>query len=228
MENASDSLISTSKRRRERERQALTDRILDVAREMFVRDGYEAVTLNKIAEAIEYTPGAIYQYFKDKRSLVMAIIRADYVSLRDEILQSKDIPDPLERLIQMAQVYARWGAAHPNHYRLMTMPPPAWAESGRELREDVNPPIEQDALYFLGSVVAEGFEAGLVRDEYDNPGVVAMTLWAGIHGVVMQEIMTSVADRALLGASGVTYDARVQTMIDVLVRGFLKPGSVSR
>lgn len=222
MEDPSKIQVSSSKRRRERERQALKERILDAAREMFVRDGYEAVTLNKIAEAVEYTPGAIYQYFKDKRALVMAIIQADYLALKKEILKCTDIPDPLERLIQMAQVYARWGATHPNHYCLITIPPPAWAESGRELRAHENPPIEEDMLYLLGSIVAEAFAAGLMRKEYENPGLVAMTLWAGIHGVVMQEITTSERDRTLLGASGVSYETRIQTMIDVLVRGFLK------
>jgi len=222
MEGASPSHESPSKRRRERERQALTERILDAAREMFVRDGYEAVTLNKVAEAVEYTPGAIYQYFTDKRALVMAIIRADYADFHDEVSQCKEIPDPLDRLIHLARMYARWGAAHPNHYRLITMPPPAWAERGRELRKEENATIEEDALYLLRSIVAEAFSVGLVRKEYDNPGLVAMTLWAGIHGTVMQEITISENDRALLGAAEVTFDARVQTMIDVLVRGFLE------
>lgn len=213
---------SASQRRRERERLELTDRILDAARELFVRDGYEAVTLNKVAEAVEYTPGAIYQYFKDKRALVMAIIAADYVALRDELLQCDDIADPLKRLIRMARIYARWGVAHPNHYRLLTVPPPAWAESGRQLRDEANPPIEKDMLFILGKIVAQGIDGGLVRQEYGNPGLVAMTLWAGIHGVVMQEIAINEADRALLGASGVTFEDRVQAIIDVMVRGFLK------
>jgi len=42
-----------------RERAALKTRIKDIAREMFIRDGYEAVTLHKIATALEYTRPAI-------------------------------------------------------------------------------------------------------------------------------------------------------------------------
>ncbi|HEY1434684.1 MAG TPA: helix-turn-helix domain-containing protein, partial [Thermoanaerobaculia bacterium] len=45
--------------RRERERQELRDRILDAARELFVEQGYDAVTMRKIAERIEYSPTAI-------------------------------------------------------------------------------------------------------------------------------------------------------------------------
>jgi AcrR family transcriptional regulator len=202
----------------------LSERILDVARDMFVRDGYEAVTLSRIAEAVEYTPGAIYQYFRDKRALVMAIIRADYVALRDEIMRECDgVADPVERLRRMGLVYAAWGAAHPNHYRLLTVPPPAWAESERELREHESPPLEEDALYLLGQCVAEACAAGRVRDAYaDSPGLVAMTLWAGIHGVVLQEISLPDSGRELLGATGITFDSRLQAMMEVMVRGFLR------
>lgn len=224
MVEATKSQVSPARRRRERERQALSERILDVAREMFVRDGYEAVTLNRIAEAVEYTPGAIYQYFRDKRALVMAIIRADYLALRDEInRECGQIVDPVERLKRMAVVYAGWGARHPNHYRLLTVPPPAWAERGRELREHENPPLEEDATYLLGQCAAEACLAGRVCDEYANsPGLVAMTLWAGLHGVVLQEISLPQEARELLGASGISFETRVEAMSAVMIRGFLR------
>jgi AcrR family transcriptional regulator len=215
---------TVSQRRRERERLQMTERILDAARALFVRDGYEAVTLNKVAEAIEYSPATIYQYFKDKRALVMAIIRADYVDLRDALLVCRDIANPVERLMQMGRRFAAWGAAHPNHLMLMTVHSPAWAASGQELREHENPPIEEDFLYLLGSFVADVFEAGIVRDNYTDPGVVATTLAAGIHGLVIQEITFSDDERKLLGANGISLEQRVDTLIQVMVDGFLKPG----
>src|SRR5690606_32430488 len=106
-------VLSPSQKRRARERQELTERIMDAARSLFVRDGYEAVTLSKVAQAVEYSQGAIYQYFKDKRALVMAIIRADYLSLRDQFQDCRDIADPIERLTTMARRFAAWGVTHP-------------------------------------------------------------------------------------------------------------------
>ena len=50
--------------RKERERVELKQQILDAAREFFVRDGYESVSMRKIAEKIEYSPATIYTYFK--------------------------------------------------------------------------------------------------------------------------------------------------------------------
>ena len=43
--------------RREREKREVRERILDAARELFARDGYEAVTMRKVADAIEYSGG---------------------------------------------------------------------------------------------------------------------------------------------------------------------------
>jgi len=42
--------------RREREREELRTKILDAARELFAIEGYDAVTMRKIAEKIEYSP----------------------------------------------------------------------------------------------------------------------------------------------------------------------------
>lgn len=214
---------NASQRRRERARQDLTDRILDAARTLFLRDGYEAVTLAKVAEAVEYSPGAIYQYFRDKRALVMEIIRADYCSLRDDLRVCRDVADPVERLAQMARRFAAWGVAHPNHLLLMTIPNPAWAQSARELREHKKPPIEEDVLHMIGSFVADAFKAGIVREEYTDPGVVASTLAAGIHGLLIQEITFDDEARRLLGAAASTTEQRVDAMIQVMVDGFLKP-----
>jgi len=56
--------------RRERERKAVRKKILDAARELFVAEGYDAVTMRRIAETIEYSPTAIYFHFKDKETLI--------------------------------------------------------------------------------------------------------------------------------------------------------------
>ena len=71
--------------RREREKQELRQQILDRAREMFAAEGYEAVTMRKIAEAIEYSPTAIYLYFKDKEDLFKAAARSSLEPALNEI-----------------------------------------------------------------------------------------------------------------------------------------------
>ena len=59
--------------RREREKQGIREEILEAARQLFVTEGYENVSIRKIAEKIEYSPGTIYLYFQDKAEILAQI-----------------------------------------------------------------------------------------------------------------------------------------------------------
>ena len=61
------------KERQERDREAVRRAILDAARDLFVRDGFEHVSIRKIAELIEYSPAAIYGYFPSKDDIFFAL-----------------------------------------------------------------------------------------------------------------------------------------------------------
>ena len=56
--------------RRARAKQLLRGEILDAARELFIKHGYENVSMRKIAEKIEYSPTTIYLYFHDKSEIL--------------------------------------------------------------------------------------------------------------------------------------------------------------
>ena len=61
------------KERQGRDREAIRRAILDAARDLFVRDGYQNVSIRKIAERIEYSPAAIYGYFPSKDDIFFAL-----------------------------------------------------------------------------------------------------------------------------------------------------------
>src|SRR5258708_12581168 len=61
------------KERHERDREAVGRAILDAARELFVAEGYQNVSIRKVAERIEYSPAAIYSYFPSKDDIFFAL-----------------------------------------------------------------------------------------------------------------------------------------------------------
>lgn len=224
-DTSSTNHLSISEQRRERERAELTERIMNAAREMFVNDGYEAVTLRKIAQAIEYSPAAIYQYFKDKQDLVLAIIRKDYVDLRDHLIECLKMESPLERSVEMAYRYVSWGVSHPNHYRLLLVPHPAWSSDQNLLWAEETPPLEQDALYLLKTFVDDAIRNGLLKEEYTDAMAIAATLWAGIHGLVLLEITMRNRSPNVMPVDGVSFEDRFNTMIHIFKVGLMKnPG----
>ena len=173
--------------RRERERQELKTRILDAARELFAQEGYDAVTMRKIAERIEYSPTAIYFHFRDKETLLRELVDEDFGALAHEFMKIAKIADPVDRLRKIGRAYVGFAMSHPNHYRLMFMTPhPADMNPEESRLERGNP--EQDAYAFLRATVAEAIAAGRFRPEFSDPDFVSQLVWAGTHGVVSLHI----------------------------------------
>src|SRR6516165_2630672 len=109
------------KERREREKSETRDKILDAARELFINEGYEAVSMRKLAEKIEYSPTDIYLHFADKEELFHELCHEDFPPLA-EVFPSSAMPlDPVERLRFIGQTYVDFGTRYPNHYKLMFM-----------------------------------------------------------------------------------------------------------
>ncbi len=55
--------------RKEREKEILRRKILDAAERLFVEEGYENVSMRKIAAIIEYSPTTIYRFFESNASM---------------------------------------------------------------------------------------------------------------------------------------------------------------
>lgn len=218
------STLTASQRRRAREREALRTRILDAARVLFVQDGYEAVTLAKIASAIEYSPGTIYTHFEDKRALVMAIIREDWAALSREVSACRTGSNPIEQLWRMMHRVVAWGTAHPNHILLMISHAPEWSAYQEELRAIYESEAMDDPFQILGFSTLELFKQGVVREAFQNPGLVATTLNAAAIGLVIQEISVLPEERKMMSAEGLSLEERVDGMLHALLNGgMLRP-----
>lgn len=206
-----------SNERREREKLELRRKILETARKMFLAEGYEAVTMRKIAQKIEYSPTAIYLHFKDKDALFAELCRHDFLRLAQALSGIAEIKDPIEQLRRMGRAYLDFALEFPNHYRLMFMTPhPVEAEEMQTL-ERGNP--EEDAYAFLKQIVTGAIKAGRFRPEYTDAELIAQTFWAGVHGVASLQI-------AKHGDQWVDWrpiTKRAEMMIESQLQGMLKP-----
>lgn len=198
--------------RREREREEIRTRILDAARDLFVREGYEAVTMRRVAEKIEYSPTAIYFHFRDKETLLREICDADFLTLAHQIAAAAEIRDPIERLRATGMAYFRFGMDYPNHYRLMFMTPhPPLGEE--HALERGNP--EEDAYAFLKAIVVQAIAEKRFHPALTDDELIAQTVWAGVHGVVSLHIAKCNDD----WVDWRPLEKRAEVMIDMLVNG---------
>jgi len=162
--------------RREREKAEMRQRILDAARDLFASEGYEKVTMRRLAEAIEYSPTTIYHHFEDKDDVVEALCVEDFgrlfAALSDDALPA----DPIERIRQLGRAYCRFGLEHPNHYRFMFM-----TEAREKHPHEPDLPGER-SFGLLLDAVTEAIRHGRFRQ--GDPVATAQVLWASLHGAV--------------------------------------------
>jgi AcrR family transcriptional regulator len=205
------------KERRQREKSETRDKILDAARELFITEGYDGVSMRKVAEKIEYSPTAIYVHFTDKEDLFHELCHQDFARL-SEVFRSSAMPfDPVERLKQIGRNYVGFGLQYPNHYKLMFMtphPPASLNEEDEEIR--ANP--EVNAYAFLKLTVQQAIEAGRFREELQDPELLSQTLWAAVHGV----ISLNIAKGNDQWVEWRPMQERSELMLDATLRGFLK------
>jgi len=207
------------KERREREKSETRDKILDAARELFVTEGYEGVSMRRVADKIEYSPTAIYVHFADKNELFRELCHRDYARLAEVFQSSVISTDPVERLKQIGAIYIDFGTHNPNHYKFMFMTPHPAHELDDTDREMVGNP-EKDAYAFLKWAVQQAIDAGRFREEVRDAEMVSQTLWASVHGVISLHIAK---------CNDVWVDwrplrDRAEMMLDITLRGLLRSG----
>ncbi|MBY3621949.1 TetR/AcrR family transcriptional regulator [Acinetobacter sp. CUI P1] len=70
-------------KRQLREREEMKKRILQAAASLIAEEGIEKLSIRKIAEKIEYSPGIIYHYFQGKDEIVVRYLQQKYTDMVD-------------------------------------------------------------------------------------------------------------------------------------------------
>ena len=110
------------KERQERDREAVRRAILDAARDLFVAEGYQNVSIRKIAERIEYSPAAIYSYFQCKDDIFFALAEEGFRLLGHPVDPTFERPQPLEPLDRIRAIFwnvYEFSRNHPQYFTLM-------------------------------------------------------------------------------------------------------------
>jgi AcrR family transcriptional regulator len=174
------------KERQEREREATSRAILDAARDLFVADGYDHVSIRKIAERIEYSPAAIYSYFPSKDDIFLALAEEGFRMLAQsaECAREEDPHTSPIECIRAAFLHVyQFSKAHPEYHALMFMDRSVpkishdWQRFGfvREMRKGLTDLIGQ-------AIAAGDFPAD------SNPEVIFRVLMVATQGVSVMRI----------------------------------------
>jgi AcrR family transcriptional regulator len=164
--------------RRERDRQEMRELILRHAIKLFLKKGFENVTIRNIAESMEYSPATIYLYFKDKDEILYALHTEGFQKLINMQQTIQGIEDPLERLRKHGQVYVRFALDNPEYYDLMFI----MSATGRKIKEHQQEwKVGIDSYDLLRQNVQECMSKGLMHS--GNVETASFALWSLVHGM---------------------------------------------
>ncbi|GAA0202051.1 MULTISPECIES: TetR/AcrR family transcriptional regulator [unclassified Aeromicrobium] len=96
------------------QRQAQTrERLVEVARELFLADGYNATSLDKVAVAAGFSKGAVYSNFSGKEELCMAVLDTIHEEQISGVVAAFTVDADLDGRIDAFASWAREKLGHP-------------------------------------------------------------------------------------------------------------------
>ena len=170
-------------RARKGEGERLREELLIATERLLIKTGdQEAVSIRAIAQAVGVTPPSIYLHFADKTELIFAVCTRHFQALDAAIeAAAADATDPLDELRARGRAYVRFGLEHPEQYRILFMSKPSakpdqW--SAEEMADNAAFTHHLDAVQRAVDAGGLGGEGGV------DVGLVAIGLWACVHGIV--------------------------------------------
>ncbi|GAB3794196.1 TetR/AcrR family transcriptional regulator [Spirosoma humi] len=106
--------------RRLRQKEEVKTSILQAAWQLVLEEGWQALSIRKIADAIEYSVPVIYTHFENKDAILQEFTKEGFRLLTEVIIQQRDSqPDPSQQLVAIAQGYWDFAIAHKEYYQVM-------------------------------------------------------------------------------------------------------------
>jgi len=179
----------------------LRERLIEAARQLFARDGYDAASVRDITARARANLGAITYHFGTKEALYHAVIERFATPIADQIAAiSVESGPPLERLAKAMRAFMDHIWRHPEMPRLILRE----LASDRPLPEPVARVIRRNIESF-SRIVAEGQADGSIRP--GEPHLIAMS-------VAGQPLFLALAGRAIREAIGTDPgDPAIRTLI---------------
>lgn len=162
--------------RKEREKEEMRKKIIDVAFDMFLEEGYEGTSLREIAKRIEYSPATIYLYYRDKEDLFFDIQKKCFLKLIQAYADVVTIKNPFERLRAMGHAYLKFNMKNPQCFNLMFLHNSPMTEFNKTNRMDKH----GNAVQFLKETVLECLEKKMLKG---NEMELRLEIWGITHGL---------------------------------------------
>jgi AcrR family transcriptional regulator len=163
--------------RRLRQKEEVRTSILESAWEMVLTEGWQSLSIRKIADAIEYSVPVIYSHFESKDAILLEFNRKGYRLLTDKLAEAKaGQSNPAEQIRAMGRAYWKFAFSNKEYYQLMFGLGIPTCETVRRIPEMVR--FNEVITSTIVSMVAPGQELPF------EPFLKYQSFWSMLHGLV--------------------------------------------
>ncbi len=200
--------------RREAYRESLREDILDAARQLFSRHGYDETSVRAIALKVGASPGILYHYFEDKEALMAQLVRETFrlLSARLHAIRVDTTPAP-DRLRRGLRAYIDFALQFPHHYQMLFINKQNLAQYPKILDAFMNEGMQ--TFQCLELMCRELIQTGHARPELLDHQELAQALWASIHGLVSLQITSP-------SFPWIEQSRLIERHVDILMHGVLR------
>jgi len=196
--------------RRKKEKEVMKSTILEAAIKIIIEEGYDKLSMRKIANVIDYTPTTIYSYYKDKAQIIDDIskqISDNVINNVKVALEENKEDSPEQQLILAFKVFlysitdnAQMGKA-------------VMQSGTRAIFSSNDEPIspENNGVLILSHILTDGQKQGLLRKVDNNTPWMLITALIGFA-------MNALENHLYLNEN---WHELVNTYTEMLVKGLL-------
>lgn len=154
-------------------------KIAQAARKLLDKEGVEAVSMRRVAEAVGITPMAIYRHYPDREALLKALADEGFEELAASLKGRRFSGDLETRLAKMADLYLDHALENPRLFELMFL---TKRKGARQYPQDFKARKSPTAT-LMADVLAEGMESGELKK--DDHWEIGFEMGALSHGLIM-------------------------------------------
>lgn len=211
--------------RKERERLTREGYIIDAAEQVISEKGFDAATMDEIAERAEVGKGTLYLHFNSKIAIYLAICArgGKILNLEMSKVLSRDISG-LEMVEEMGHTYLRFIQNNPKYYRAFN-----FFENGLSENKLVDSHLVDEcekvgieAMTYVVRALQIGMQDGTIKDRFD-PKELGIIFWGASRGIIQVAYMKeSRRHMKVLDEVAFSLETLIKSFIDIISNGIKK------
>ena len=170
--------------RREKEIIEIRTAIIDQSWKIIQEDGWQSLSIRKIAEAINYSVPVIYKHFENKEAIVEYFSKEGFKKLAESLKESKrKSTDSNQEIRGIALAYWKFASENTAYYRIMFglgIPPCETINSSQEMK------ASSDIMYEAIDKVLTSY-----HNQHIDRYLKLKTFWSMLHGFIAIDLLSN-------------------------------------